>query len=137
MAVGKDLRKVTDLVRGSKEFRLGSGVFWDAFSAISLTPAVIRKLVGEGSVWVTGQAVVVTRLGGEGREVWRQVCFLTGEPEQAMKLVRRVFTLKANTKPTRKLVYLPQGSRLIGTLRQEGFKRLASLILFERRAANG
>jgi GNAT superfamily N-acetyltransferase len=132
-----DLSKVTKTIRESREFKLGSGVFWDAFAAASLYPAVIKKLVSDGSVWITGKSVVVARLGGEGGETWRQVCFLTGMGDEPLKLVRHVFGLKGGAKATRRLIYLPQGSRLIGTLRRAGFSRLTSLILFERTAAKG
>ncbi len=132
-----DLSEVGELIRESREFRIGSGVFWDAFSATALTPPVIKKLVDEGSVWKTTHAIMVTRVGGEGTEKWKQVCFLGGDADEAMKLVKHVFALKTRGKTARKLVFLPQGSRLIGALREEGFRRLAPLILFERAAANG
>jgi hypothetical protein len=132
-----DLPRVTRLIRQSREFGLGSGVYWDAFAAASLSPAIIKKLVDEGSVWTAGGSVAVARLGGEGGETWRQVCFLTGKGDEPVRLVRHVFGLKGGAKRTRRIVYLPQGSRLIGTLRRAGFSRLTSLILFERTAANG
>lgn len=132
-----DLSQVTRLITESREFRLGSGVYWDAFAAASLSPAMIKKLVGEGSVWTTDESVVIARLGGEGGETWRQVCFLTGKGDAPAKLVRHVFGLKNKARTTRRIIYLPQGSRLIGTLRRAGFSRLTSLILFERTAAKG
>ena len=132
-----ELPRVTRLIRESREFRLGSGVFWDAFTAASLNPSVIKKLVDEGSVWITGKSVVVAKLGGEGSETWGQVCFLTGKGDEPVKLVRHVFGLKEGAKATRRIVYLPHGSRLIGALRRAGFSRLTSLILFERTAAKG
>ena len=132
-----DLSQVTRLIRESREFRLGSGVFWDAFTAASLNPVTIKKLVGEASVWIADESVAVARLGGEGGETWRQVCFLTGKGDTPAKLVRHVFGLKEGAKAARRIVYLSQGSRLIGTLRKMGFSRLTSLILFERAAAKG
>jgi GNAT superfamily N-acetyltransferase len=132
-----DLSRVTRLIRESREFRLGSGVFWDAFAAAFLSPSVIKKLVGEGSVWTTGESVVIARLGGEGGETWRQVCFLTGKGDAPAKLVKHVFGLKNRVKTIRRIVYLPQGSHLIRTLRKAGFSRLTSLVLFERTAAKG
>jgi hypothetical protein len=132
-----DLALVTKLIRESREFRLGSGVFWDAFTAASLNPSVIKNLVGEGSVWIADESIAVARLGGEGGETWRQVCFLTGKGDTPVKLVRHVFGLKKEGKAARRIVYLPQGSHLIGTLRREGFSWLTSLILFERAAAKG
>ncbi len=132
-----DLSWVTRLIVESREFRLGSGVFWDAFKATSLNPSIIKKLISEGSVWTTGESIAVARLGGEGGENWRQVCFLTGRDAEPLRLVRHVFGLKGGTRTTRRIVYLAQGSHQIGTLRRAGFSRLTSLILFERRAAKG
>lgn len=132
-----DLSWVTRLIGESREFQLGSGVFWDAFKAASLSPAIIKKLVGEGSIWIAGESVAVARLGGEGGETWRQVCFLTGKGNEPVKLVKHVFGLKNRAKSTRRIIYLPQGSHLIGTLRRAGFSRFTSLILFERAAAKG
>jgi len=136
LAGTSDLSRVTKLIRESREFRLGSGVFWDEFTAAALNPAIVKKLVGEGSVWITDESVAVARLGGEGGETWRQVCFLTGKGNTPTKLVRHVFGLKTGTRATRRIVYL-QGSHLIGTLRRTGFDRLTSLILFERAAVKG
>lgn len=132
-----DLSRATTLIAESSEFRLGSGVYWDAFKATLLTPSVIRSLIAEGSVWTKGESIAVARLGGEGGETWRQVCFLTGAREEPLELVKHIFGLKARAKATRRIVYLPQGSHLIGTLRRAGFIRLTSVILFERTAANG
>ncbi|MDA4124989.1 MAG: GNAT family N-acetyltransferase [Thaumarchaeota archaeon] len=132
----RDLRRVVETIRGSKEFRLGSGVFWDSFAAIALSPPVLRELVARGEVWVSDGAVVVTRRAREGREVWRQVCFLAGDKEGAGQLLSHVLSLRGDAKLTRKLVYLPQGSSLICMVRALGLKRMASLILFVR-GANG
>jgi GNAT superfamily N-acetyltransferase len=132
-----DLFWVTRLIVESREFRLGSGVFWDAFKARYLSPPVIEKLVSEGSVWTTGESVVIAKVGGEGGETWRQVCFLAGEGNDPVKLIRHVFGLKESAKTAKRIVYLPQGSHLIGAVRREGFCRLTSLILFERIAAKG
>jgi GNAT superfamily N-acetyltransferase len=132
-----DTQRVTKLITESRDFRLGSGVFWDAFAAISLSPSIISKLVHAGSVWVLGESVAVAMLGGEGGETWRQVCFIAGKGEEPARLVRHVFGLKNRKRATRRIIYLPQGSRVISTLRKEGFRRLASLILFERPAVNG
>jgi len=132
-----DVRRVMKLITESRDFKLGSGVLWDAFAAMSLSPSIIRKLVRAGSVWVTGESVAVAALGGEGGETWRQVCFITGKGDEPAKLVRHIFGLKNKRRTTRRIIYLPQGSRVIGTLRKAGFSRLASLILFERSAFNG
>jgi len=132
-----DLALVKKLISESREFRLGSGVFWNAFKAIQLSPSVIEKLASEGSVWTTRESVVIGRVEGEGGETWRQVCFLAGERDEPVKLVRHVLGQRRRMKSTRRIVYLPQGSHLIGELRRERFSRLTSLILFERTATKG
>jgi hypothetical protein len=121
------------MVRSSTEYRAGGGVFWDVFAAVGLTPDVLAGLTREGSVYRTGGAVAVARLGGEGGEAWKQVCFLAGDPEQASKLVKHVHSKNERVKVGWSLVYAPQGSRLIGSLRGMGLKRSWSLVLFERR----
>lgn len=70
-----DLSRVAGLIRESREFRLGSGVFWDAFTAASLSPSVIKKLVGEGSVWIAGESVAVARLGEKGARLGDRSAF--------------------------------------------------------------
>ena len=132
-----ELSQLTRLIRGSREFRLGSGVYWDSYEATSLSPSVIKRLVSEGSVWTTGASVAVAVLGGVRGETWRQVCFLFGTGDGPVKLVRHVFGLKARAKTTRRMVWIPQGSRVIGALRRAGFSRHGSQILFERTAAKG
>lgn len=129
-----DLDRVRRLITRSREFRLGSGVLWDSFTAAALSPEVIANLVAGGEVWVSDDAVLVTRMAKEGREAWRQVCFLAGGKEGAEKLVSHVFSLKGGARANRKLVFLPQGSSLIGVVRSMGFRRLASLILYVRSA---
>jgi len=137
LAEPRDIPRITRLITESREFRLGSGVFWDAFKATTLGQTTIKKLVGEGSIWTSGESVVIGRLGGEGGEIWKQVCFLAGKEDETVRLVKHVFGLKGRAKTTRRIVYLPQGSRSIGRLRRTGFIRLTSLILFERSAAKG
>ena len=124
-------------MENSKEFKLGSGVYWDAFAAQSLTLDVVGRLVDAGQVWVSPKAVAVTAFGGEGSPTWRQVCFIGGDPDEARVLALRLFGLKGGRRPTRKLAYLPQGSKVITSMREHGFERHGSLILFERKAAKG
>ena len=132
-----DLGKVARLISGSREYSLGSGVYWDSFKATSLSESMIERLVREGSVWTSADSVAIGRLGGEGGEKWKQVCFLEGEDGDALKLVKHVFGLKSATKPSRRIVYLPQRSRLIGLLRREEFTSLTSVVLFEKSPAKG
>jgi GNAT superfamily N-acetyltransferase len=129
-----ELSRVTGLIRGSKEFRLGSGVYWDTYEATSLSPSIIERLVSGGAVWTSGGSVAVAKMGGARGEMWRQVCFLTGKGEEPVKLVRHVFGLKGRAKAARRMVWIPQGSKVIGALRSAGFSRHGSQILFERTA---
>ena len=100
-----------------------------------MSPGVVRKLVEEGAVRQEGQAIAVTRQGGEGPEIWEEVCFIGGPEADAWKLVRSLIGRSA--KANESWVFVPQHSPLIHKLRHEGFKRNFSMILFERRAANG
>jgi len=129
-----ELSQVTRLVMGSREFRLGSGVYWDSYEAKSLSPSIIKKLVREGAVWTSGESVGVATLGGARDRTWRQVGFLTGTGDGPMKLVRHVLGLKEATEAARRMVWIPQGSRIIRTLRRAGFSRHGTQILFERTA---
>jgi GNAT superfamily N-acetyltransferase len=122
-------------IRESVEYHLGRGVFWHNFAAASLTPEVVRSLVGEGAVWRSGRAIAVVREGGEGAELWEQVCFIGGPPADAVNLVKAVIGRRRGAKE--RWVFLPQGSPIIHALRGVGFARSYSNILFERRAAKG
>ncbi len=133
----RELPEVTRLVRGSDEFRLGSGVYWSAFAAEALTPRVIERLVREARVWKVGSSVAIAKDVTMGSFSWKEVCFLAGRGEEPLKLVRHEFGLKSGVRPRWRIVYLPQGSNLIGALRRAGFVRDSSLVLFERSAANG
>jgi GNAT superfamily N-acetyltransferase len=127
----------TRMITESKEFKLGSGMYWDNLSAIGLTKETLLKLVDDGSVWTSGGAIGVSRLGGEGSERWRQVCFLGGDAEGAGRIVKHVFSFERGGKDLRRFVFLPHGSKLITALRKDGFRRDFSMVLFERRAPNG
>ena len=129
-----ELPEFVRLVENSKEFSLGTGVFWHDFTAAALTPEVMRGLAKEGALWRAGQAVAVTREGGEGSGVWEEVCFLGGPITDATKLVLSL--IGRNKKASERWVFLPQGSPLIHALRSKGFNRNFSMILFERRAVN-
>jgi GNAT superfamily N-acetyltransferase len=122
------------LAKNSREYTLGTGVFWHDFAAAALTPDVTRGLAEEGALWRLGNAVAVTREGGEGSEIWEEVCFLGGPVLEANRLVRSL--IGRNRKASKRWVFLPQGSPLIRALRKGGFERNFSMILFERRATN-
>ena len=131
-----DYKEALGLLRGSKEFALGRGVFWHDFTAASLTPAVVRSLLNEGAIWRTGKAISVTREGGEGEGgVWEEICFLGGPAKDAMKLASAL--VGRNSRAVERWVFLPQGSPLIHLLRVAGFARNFSMVLFERRVAKG
>lgn len=131
----KQLPEIRRLIEGSTEFRLGRGVFWHDFTAASLTPQVVTRLVDEGAVWRLGHAVAVTREGGKGSGIWEEVCFIGGHPRDSIKLARSL--VGRNTEAEERWVFVPQGSPLVHALRTGGFERSWSMILFERRAANG
>ena len=131
-----ELSRVTRLIMGSREFRLGSGVYWDSYEATSLTPSIVKKLVREGAVWTSGESVGVATLGGARDRTWRQVGFLTGTGDGPMKLVRHVLGLKEAAETARRMVWIPQGSRIIAALRRAGFSRHGTQILFERTAVS-
>ncbi len=136
-AMPGDTSRVLGMIRDSREFELGSEVMWDTFAAYSMTPDVVAGAVRAGSVYTNGDAVAIVRPGSEGREEWRQVCFVGGDPGDAAELAAHLLTRKERRKTDRSFVYVPQGSPVIGELRRAGLKRDFSLILFERTAAKG
>lgn len=130
----EDVNAVVRLVEGSREFRLGRGVFWHGYTAASLTREVIRNLVREGAVWTFGDAVAVTREYGE-HWTWEELCFVGGPAEDAQKLIDSVLGWSRRAKV--RWVFVPQGSPIIHGLRARGFRRKYSGVLFERLAAKG
>src|SRR5712692_453925 len=131
----EEFTTVMNQIGRTKEYRLGKGVFWHNWTATSMSPKVVRDLLAEGAVWRGGEAFAVVREGGEGGERWEEVCFLGGPEEDALNLVRS--QVGGNSRIAKRWVFLPQKSPLIHKLRAEGFVRDFSMILFERRAANG
>jgi ribosomal protein S18 acetylase RimI-like enzyme len=123
------------LLRQAREFRLGGGVFWHDFAAALLTKDVVSRLVVEGAVWRVGDALAVTRAGGEGEGHWEEICYLGGRASDSMKLVKAL--VGRDRKATERFVFVPQGSPIVAGLRKEGYARTFAMILFERRAANG
>jgi GNAT superfamily N-acetyltransferase len=134
-ASAADIDMVFSILRATMEWKLGGGVMWDGFTAISLTPELLVRLVRDGSIFLLDGAVTIARPGREGHEVWTQVCFAGGDPVTCMKLVEHV--LSSRSKLAWKPVYVPRSSPLIGALRLGGFRRALSMILFERKTANG
>ncbi len=135
-AVTKDaLPEATELIEGSREFRTGAGVFWHDFTAAALTAEVVRRLAERGELWRVGRAVAVAKIGGEGPGAWEEICFVGGQPHDAIALVKSL--VGRNKKVAERWVFVPHGSPLIHELREEGYERNFSMILFERRAVKG
>jgi len=130
-----DLRTAMRLFRQAREFRLGRGVHWHDFSAALLSQKVVSDLIDAGAVWRVGDAMAVTRIGGEGEGDWEEVCYLGGPVNESVNLVKALMGRKR--KATERFVFMPQGSPIITGLRKEGYRRNFSMILFERRVANG
>ncbi len=130
----EDLDEAERLMRRTKEFEIGHGVYWNNWRAALMTPGVTRRLVEEGAVWRLGGAVAVTKPGGEGRD-WEQIGFLGGEPTDAVRLARCLFGRRKGA--SERWAYVPQGSPLIHALRTSGFARRVSVVLFEWKAAKG
>jgi GNAT superfamily N-acetyltransferase len=128
----QDVAEAINLITKSREFKLGSGVYWDAYEAISLTPSIIEKLVRMGVVWTIGTSVAITITGGIRGETWKQVSFLTGKGDEPLRLVKHFLGLKEKKQASIRMVWIPQGSRVIGSLRKAGFNRRSSQVLFER-----
>jgi len=135
MARPGDFREVLRTLRGTREFRFGSGVAWHDFNAAALSPVVVAKRLREGAVWRSGRALAVVQEGGEGSARWEEVSFLGGPAEDASMLVGAL--VGRNKKASERYVFVPQGSPLIHMLRKKGFVRNFSMILFERRVAKG
>lgn len=129
------LSVATKAIRGTKEFRLASGVMWDQFSAASLTKDVIASQLRQRSLYLHRGAVAIRRPGKEGKEAWNQASFVGGDPEPAAELVTQL--LVENGKADWRFAYVAQGSPIIAELRKSGMKRSFSHILYERKAAKG
>jgi len=130
-----DLDMVMRSIRGSREYRLGRGALWDGFAAMSLTPDVVEGMLTEESVYVSDGAVAIRRPGREGKEIWNQIGYISGEAARAMDLVDTIFAMEG--KFDWRFVMVPQGSPLVGALRRHGYRRSFSNVLFERKAAKG
>lgn len=134
-AVRDDVGKVRRLIQESDEYRLGNGMMWDGFTAVSLTPEVIERRVAEGAVLLGAGGVAIAVPGREGKLFWNEVGFLGGDPKEAVRLAHHAFATRGRS--TWRFAVVPQGSPIIGALRKDGMKRSFALILFERKAAKG
>lgn len=130
-----ELRSAMMLLRGTKEFALGTGVFWHEFTAAALTRDIVERRIREGCVWKAGRAMAVLQEGGEGGPRWEEVSFIGGPVEDASTLISSL--VGRNRKAKERWVFVPRGSPLIHMLRSKGFVRNFSMILFQRRAVNG
>jgi len=130
-----ELLTVMGLLRTAKEFQLGGGMFWHDFTAASLTKDVVSGLLAEGAAWRVGDAVAVTRIGSEAEGHWEEICYLGGPVPDSIGLVRALVGRVRNA--SERFVFVPQGSPIISALRREGYSRNFSMVLFERRVANG
>ena len=130
----RELPEILEMASGSKEYKLGAGVYWDVSAAVRLAPDVLAALIREGSVFRTDGALAVARIGAQAGELWNQISFLTGRPEAAARLVRHLLAKKDGVEIGWTVAYLPRGSPLAGTLEEIGMKRTQSLLLFEGRA---
>ena len=131
---GRELPEVLEIVSGSKEYGLGAGVYWDVSAAVRLNPEVLAALIEGGSVFRSDGAVALARIGSQGGEFWNQICFLTGRPDAAARLVKHLLGRRQGVEIGWTVAYLPRGSPLAGTLRGVGMKKTQSLLLFEGRA---
>jgi len=130
-----EILTVMGLLRMAKEFQLGRGIFWHDFTAASLTKIVVSGLLAEGAVWRAGDAVAVTRTGSEGEGDWEEICYVGGPVPDSIRLVKAL--VGRDRDASERWVFVPQGSPIISALRKEGYNRNFSMVLFERKVANG
>jgi len=135
IAEKNDFESVMRAIEDSEEYRLGRGVLWDGFAAVSLTPAVVKEALNENCVYFCNSAIAIRRLGKEGKDVWNQIGYLSGDPVPAVKLVDSIFAMKGRF--DWRFVMVPKGSQLVGALKRHGLRRSFSNVLFERMAAKG
>jgi hypothetical protein len=135
IAKADDLRDLLTTITSSPEFDAGAGVMWDGFAAQSLTKETLKESILRRQVYSTEGAVAIARVGGEGAEVWSQVCFVTGNGPEAVRLIRHIFGRHERKRIAWRLAYMPQGSPLIGEIRRAGMTRDISHILFEKNVA--
>lgn len=119
----------------SKEYEANAGLICSSFTSMALSKEMFERRVGRGEVLVSDDAMAITTKGEEGRNMWKEVCFMSGKAESAARLVKHVLGSAPKSKDV--VVFLPVGSKLASMLRGLGFKRSTSLIIFERRVPKG
>ena len=120
-------------IRESKEFAAGGGVYWDRFTAASITSKTLARHVRQGSVFLFREAIAIAKLGGEGADIWRQICFATGPTQDAATILRFIFGKKERARTAWKIVYAPSRSPLVRTLTKVGLTKWGTFLLFENR----
>lgn len=130
-----EVEEAFEEISTTREYRLGDGLYWDTFSAARLTHDLLAHEVRAGNVLARGTALAVVKAGGEGEGLWRQVCFVGGGVADSLCLIRHAFGKKETVKARWRIAYLPQGSKIISALREEGFRRAAPMVVFEGRIA--
>lgn len=122
-------------VKRSRELKKSAGLICSSFTGLSLSKELFERRAGMGEVLTSDGAVAIITKGEEGRNLWKEVCFLSGKAAPAARLVKHVLGSEPKKKDV--IVFLPVGSSLASTLKGLGFKRSTSLIIFERRALKG
>lgn len=136
LAVNSDLAQLESMIKKSKEYKLGGGVFWDGFRATAFTPRTIRKLVRERRAYTSGDAVAFFKRGKEGDEQFSEVCFAFGSSKDVATLIKHLLRSRRKRKLERYLC-APQGSPLVASAKAAGLVRRSSFILFRRGSPNG
>ena len=136
LALNSDLARLDRMVKKSKEFKLGGGVFWDGFRATAITPRTIKRLVRERRAYVSGDAVALFKRGREGDEQFSEVCFACGSKKDVIPLIRHLLSRRGKRKLERYLC-APPGSPLAASAKAAGLVRWSTFILFQRTSPNG
>ena len=135
LATDSDLTQLNSIVKISKEYKAGGGVFWDGFRATAFTPSTVRKLVRERRAYVSGKAVAFFKRGKEGDEPFSQVCFACGSPKDVTRLLRHLLR-SLGKRDAERYLCAPQGSPLVSSAKAAGLVRWSSFILFQRVSPN-
>jgi GNAT superfamily N-acetyltransferase len=133
----EDISRVAGAVQSSKEFKRGRGVYWEGFRAISLKPGILRRRVLEGSVYIVGSAIAMSKRVSEGAEAYQQIGFACGDTKDMSRLISHLFSRTTAKVAPERILCAPNGSNLAIAARKSGLARWFSLILFERRLAKG
>ena len=136
IASASDISRILRLAVASEEFRIGGGVFWDGFRAISINEKTVRTLVKERRALVSGDAVAFFKRGAEGDEPFTQIGFACGDYNGVRNLIRHIFRTERGKRVLRYL-NAPTGSPLAGFAKRAGLNHWSTFILFQRKTPNG